>query len=158
MNALARTPILVATGLAMLLLGAGFALVQPALGGTLLDTLHSPEAARDLIADLAPAQNRAHLWTTLLLDTAYPLAYGAFFAGLIWRLGGRRASLLPVAAMMADLFENALQAAALAGWTAPLGAKMVLTPLKFGLLAVSLLVIMGLLVRALASRFGQKRS
>lgn len=154
MSRLAETPILIATGLAMLLIGASFGLVQPALGGTLLDMVITPEAAAALLASMSPAEKTVHLWTTLLLDTAYPLAYGAFFIGLIWRLGGRRLAFLPYAGMVADFLENSAQAAALAGWPDLLGAKIVLTPVKFALLGATLLVILVLIVRAILRRFG----
>ena len=45
--------------------------------------------AREIVAGMTEAQRNAHFWVTVLLDTAYPLAYGGFFAAMALRFFGR---------------------------------------------------------------------
>ena len=118
MSFLARTPVIWTSFVLMLVIGVGFSLFRPMVGGALLDMTSDPEAARTIIATMSDAQRTAHAWVTVLLDTAYPLAY-------------------------VDLTENLVQVLALAGWVDALDAKAWLTPLKFGLffLAAGLAVI-----------------
>ena len=146
MNFLARTPVIWTRFVLMLVIGVGFSLFRPMVGGALLDMTSDPEAARTIIATMSDAQRTAHAWVTVLLDTAYPLAYGAFLGGLALRFFGRfgRYAALPaLGVVIIDLTENLVQVLALAGWVDALDAKAWLTPLKFGLffLAVGLAVI-----------------
>ena len=126
MSFLARTPVIWTSFVLMLVIGVGFSLFRPMVGGALLDMTSDPEAARTIIATMSDAQRTAHAWVTVLLDTAYPLAYGAFLGGLALRFFGRFGRYV-----------------ALAGWVDALDAKAWLTPLKFGLffLAAGLAVI-----------------
>ncbi|RAN33837.1 hypothetical protein [Hyphomonas pacifica] len=133
---LTRTPVLWGSFILFLLIGVGFGIFSGVVGGAYLDTLDGGEASRALIASMTPAQRSAHFWLTVLLDTAYPLAYGALFAGLALRcLGryGRLAALPALAVVVVDLTENMVQALALSGAVDALDAKVWLTPLKFGL-------------------------
>ncbi len=85
----------------------------------------------------------------LVADTFYPIAYGLFFAGLLWRLQpGGKAWHLAVYAVAADYLENAMHAIILASypsfptWAAWVGAAATL--LKWALLLVVVLRVLQL--------------
>ncbi len=161
MRFLARTPVIWISFVAMLLIGAGFGLCRPVVGGAFLDMTSDPDTARNIIAAMTGAQRTAHAWVTVLLNTAYPLAYGGFLGGLALRFFGRfgpYAALPALGVVIVDLTENLVQVLALADWADALDAKAWLTPLKFGLfflaagIAVIALVIGGInLVRKRAA-------
>ncbi|MEO0982389.1 MAG: hypothetical protein AAFX03_07030 [Pseudomonadota bacterium] len=139
LDTLSRTPVLIGSLLAMLAIGAGFYPVGQAIGGELLDMVRTGDAAADRLAELDAGERRIHFWATVLLDSAYPLAYGAFFGGLAARFAGgyRALAVVPIgAAVAADFSENVVQAMALAGQDALLGWKDFLTPAKFSLVMV----------------------
>lgn len=149
LDRLAKTPVIVLSGIAMLFVGFGFGVLGPMVGGVLLDELPTAAAAATRIAELTPEQRDMHFWTTVLLDSAYPLAYGAFAIGLLARLGRewRHWTVIPAAvAVVADFLENTVQAMALAGNDTLLFAKDVLTPAKFGGLLIALALIIGLAI------------
>ncbi len=78
-------------------------------------------------------QKDSHFWMTLLLDYAFPIAYGAFFAGLALQFPGRVGVALAIPALLviiADFAENTVQLVALSGNDAMIFAKEVLTPAK----------------------------
>ena len=87
MSFLAHTPVIWTSFALMLVIGAGFSLCRPMVGGAFLDMTSDPEIARTMIATMSGAQRAAHAWVTVLLDTAYPLVYGAFLGGLIFSGG-----------------------------------------------------------------------
>ena len=142
-------------GLAMLAIGAGFGPIQAQFDGTLLDMITDGESARGFIAWMTPEQRTLHFWTTVLLDTAYPIAYVGFFAGLAARFSGDKAGLAMLPALMTgivDLAENAIQAMALAGGADFLDLKAVLTPLKFGGVMLSAVLALVLVVVGVGRR------
>lgn len=146
---LARTSALAISFGAMVLLGALLRQTGQAIGG-MLDLTLDGASARALLAQLSPWQRDVHAHATMLYDGLYPLAYGAFFAGLAIRLGGRRARWIAVtmlAGMMTDYAENIVQLLALGGLADWLDAKMVLTPLKFALTGVAVIATLVLAVR-----------
>lgn len=151
--ALSRTPAIIGSFVAMMAIGASFGLVTPALGGTMLDMQMNAADARAYLATLDPSQRHLHLFATLVQDTAYPLAYGAFLGAIAARAFGNRFAWPAMLAAASDLVENAAQSAALQGAEAALAAKTVLTPLKFGLFMLAALValagLLTLLVRLL---------
>jgi len=156
LNWLARTPILLTSFTAMLLIGAGFGWFADSFGGTLLDEQMSGAAAQTLLDKLTAEQQDAHFWITVLLDTAYPIAYGAFFIGLLSRLSGdhRSWAIWPSAiGVDCDFAENITQALALSGNTNWLWLKDFLTPLKFGCLIVGVLLIVVFASLAVWRRF-----
>lgn len=147
---LARTSALAISFAAMVLLGALLRQTGSALGG-MLDLTLDGASARALIAQFSPWQRDVHAHATMLYDGLYPLAYGAFFAGLAIRLGGRRArwiALTLLAGMITDYAENIVQLLALGGWADWLDAKTVLTPLKFALIGVAVIATLVLAGRA----------
>ena len=148
---LARTPVLLLAGLAVLVTGAGFGVVQDMAGGDLLDMEFTASGAQAVLAAMDAAQRDAHLWITLILDTLYPLAYGSLLAGLAWRFAGTLRGWLcapAIAGMLVDFVENGVQAIALAGAPGGLALKTLLTPLKFGLIGLAVLIAATLLVIA----------
>jgi hypothetical protein len=121
-----------------------------AIGG-LLDLQLTGAAARELLARYTPYQRDVHAHATLLYDGLYPLAYGAFFAGLAIRTGGARARWVAWAmlgGMAADYAENGVQLLAMTGRIDLLGAKSVLTPVKFALVGVAVAASLVLATKA----------
>ena len=55
------------------------------------------------------AGRRIYIWSSLILDTLFPLAYVTFMAGAAYRWSGRRrwSLILPIGAGAVDLCENA---------------------------------------------------
>ena len=159
---LVRTPVIIGSFILMTLIGLSFAPVQAAIDGPLLDMVWTGEAAQARLAELNAAQRTAHFWGTVLNDTAYPLAYGAFFAGLAGRFAPRpwRVGVMVPAGLtvIADLAENTVQALALAGAADLLALKSILTPVKFGLFAASALLALAFAVIALANWIRGRRA
>jgi hypothetical protein len=113
------------------------------------------DAARSVLGEMSQAQRSAHVQITLFLDTIYPLAYGAVLAGVAWRFGGalRGIAILPaIIGVLVDFAENALQVAALTGSPDWLAGKDIITPLKFGAIALAALIALVLLLAALLRR------
>lgn len=155
-----RLPILTRTSgialsfAAMVLLGGLLRQTEAALGGMLDLTLTGAEA-RALLSGLTPWQRDVHAHATMLYDGLYPLAYGAFFAGLAIRLGGTKArwiALVMLGGMLADYAENIVQLLALSGRADWLDAKTVLTPLKFALTGTAVLATLVLAIAAALAR------
>jgi hypothetical protein len=139
---------------ASLVLMGAFVLARPSTGGTLLDSLITGRAAARRLDAMSLSQKRNHVLITAGLDTLYPLAYGAFLAGVALRFGGG-APLLAIpagAAMIADYCENVVQLLALCGVRGPLPLKTVLTPLKFALVAAAALLAVALFVLSFTQR------
>lgn len=151
---LGRTPVLLASLVAMVALGAALRAAS-AYAGPLLDFVYSGDAAAAQIAGMTAAQRSAHAWATGVLDTLYPLAYGGLFAGLAARFGGTWRGLAPLpmlAGIVFDYAENAVQVAALNGVSGVIAAKSVLTPVKFGLVYAGIAIGLGALLIAGARR------
>ena len=157
----ARTPVLVGTFILMLAVVAGFVQAQGLLNSTLLDMDMSGPVAQQHLSELSADQRNIHFWTTLILDTLYPIAYGGFFGGLAVRFGGKRATLAALPMMLGvlcDFIENVTQMLALKGFDGLLVAKTVLTPLKFGLVYLGILIALALVLAALVRRLFRPRA
>lgn len=153
-SSLTRTSVLCLSFAAMILLGALLRQTGEAIGG-MLDLQLTGTAARALLARLSPYQQALHAHATLVYDGLYPLAYGAFFAGLATRLGGRSARWVAwtmLAGMVADYTENTIQLLALGGTADWLDAKTVITPVKFALTGLAIVATLVLAGRAGLSR------
>jgi len=150
---LTSVPVIISSFVLMVLIGLSFAPVQALIDGKLLDMIATGEAARVRLGEMTAVQKTAHFWASVLNDTAYPIAYGAFFAGLAGRFAPARFRswvMLPaLVTAIVDLGENTVQALALSGGADLLGLKTVLTPLKFGLFAFAALLALGLSLLAL---------
>ena len=161
MSFLARTPVIWTSFALMLVIGAGFSLCRPMVGGAFLDMTSDPEIARTMIATMSGAQRAAHAWVTVLLDTAYPLVYGAFLGGLALRFFGqfgKYAALPALGVVIVDLTENLVQVLALADWVDALDAKAWLTPLKFGLFFLAAGIAIIALVIGLVNLIRRRRA
>ena len=62
MSFLAHTPVIWTSFALMLVIGAGFSLCRPMVGGAFLDMTSDPEIARTMIATMSGAQRAAHAW------------------------------------------------------------------------------------------------
>lgn len=151
---LSRTPVLIASFLATVLVMLSFGPVREAAGKPLLDFLMSGAAANDRLAAMTYEAKTAHFWGTVLNDTAYPLTYGALFAGLAFRFGAPKLiyGLPALSGVLLDLAENAIQALALSDTANLLILKTVLTPLKFAMVAAAAGLALVLMLRALLQK------
>lgn len=136
MSFITRTPVLWALFILMGVISVGFGALAPAVGGQFLDMVSVPEDTRAVYDAMTPSEQSLHFWITVLLDTAYPLSFGLFFAGMAWRFFGKWgpfAAIPAFAVLVVDLTENTLQAITLSGAADVLGPKEWITPLKFNL-------------------------
>ena len=139
----------------MLLCGLGFGIFADSYGGVLMDLAMDEEGALATLAGLTPEQKNSHFWVTVLLDSAYPLCYGAFFVGAIARLAGKHRvwAIWPnLIGVDCDYAENIVQAMALSGNTDWLWLKDFVAPVKMAALAIGVLFIIGFGIRALLNR------
>ncbi|MEZ5953166.1 MAG: hypothetical protein R3C13_02570 [Hyphomonas sp.] len=162
MKWLTRTPTLIALFILQALIFLGFGPFADGVGGTFLDTLMNGEESRAAMAAMSDSQRWTHFWVTVLLDTLFPIAYGAFFVGMALRFFGKLGKLaaLPAfAAAIVDLTENTVQALALSGAADVLDAKDWLTPLKFGLFGLAgVIAVLGFLIGVAHMFTNQKAS
>jgi len=115
--------------------------------GPILDTLLTGNDARSRLAEMTVSEINRHLIGTLTIDMLFPVAYGIFFAGLLFRLvSSWRISLeiLPLIGALFDIMENMVQAIAMVGVVDLLNAKIFLTVPKFVffILSASLMTIL----------------
>ena len=158
---LKRTPVIWTLFVLMIVIGAGFGVFSKAVGGTFLDMTASAVQAREILAGMTAEQRDVHFWVTVLLDTAYPLAYGGFLAGMALRFFGSfgKAAAVPAfATIIVDLTENTVQALALKGSADVLDAKEWLTPLKFGLFFLAAAIAFVALIIAIVNLFRRKQA
>ena len=102
-------------------------------GISFIDAISDPSAVRLAIADMTPDQRVVHAWITATLDVAYPLAYGALFAGSAYAFFERFGRYLAIGLLVVvptDLLEGVVQVLALTETADLIDAKVVLTPLK----------------------------
>ncbi|MEM1367637.1 MAG: hypothetical protein AAGG02_06360 [Cyanobacteria bacterium P01_H01_bin.15] len=110
---------------------------------SLLDFIWNPSEARELIAHLDPTQRQAHIWITENLDVILPLSYGVLFAGSVWRFYPLNRAYFAVPALLAvgaDLIEGRIQILALKGTTDLLNLKQFITPFKFGMVLLAIII------------------
>lgn len=147
---LSRTSTIWISGLLFLGLTIAFGIVIRIYDLHIIDEIADPDAVRAVIASMTPEQRSAHFYMTLILDMPYPLAYGAFYAGLALRFFGKAGAWLALPAFVcipADLVENTVQLVVLAGHEKWLWLKAFMTPLKLvTFIAASLVAIAALLV------------
>jgi len=143
MSLVTRTPVLWTLFVLMIAITFAFAVLAPMVGGQFLDMASTPADTRALFDAMSPGQKTAHFWITALLDTAYPLCFGLFFAGMAWRFFGKWGPFAAVpgfAVLIVDLTENTLQAITLSGAAYVLDAKEWVTPLKMNLFYAAALI------------------
>ncbi len=156
---LRKTPVIWTLFVLMIVSGAGFGYFNNDVGGVYLDTSSSTVQSREIIAAMTDQQRDRHFWVTTTLDTAFPLAYGGFFAAMALRyfdgLGGAIA-MPALATIIVDLAENTVQALALSRTVDLLGTKEWLTPLKYGLFFLSAAIAFAALMIAIINLLRRK--
>lgn len=126
-----------------LALTAAFRIISEHWNMTFLDAIISPEQARAHLSNLSAEQVRVHIWTTAVVDVLYPIFYGGLFAGVAlssFRHFGLFLALPSFLVIPVDIAEGLVQIYALLGIGDWLAAKLVLTPLKFGLFFMGLAI------------------
>ncbi|MCH9750602.1 MAG: hypothetical protein K0U61_00135 [Alphaproteobacteria bacterium] len=122
----------------------------------IIDEISDPDQIRAVVAAMTPEQMSAHWWMTLSLDYFYPLAYGAFFAGLALRYFGAAGLWIIVPSMIvvpADIIENTVQLFILSGDQSLIGVKVFATPIKLVSFIVAGLIALIALIYAVYRRF-----
>jgi len=139
----------------MVLCSIGFLVFAKAVGGQFLDLATNEAGALATLANMTAEQKTNHFWVTVLLDSAYPLCYGAFYVGAIARLAGKHRvwAIWPnLIGIDCDYAENIVEAIALSGNPDWLWLKDFVSPVKMAALAIGLLFIIGFGARALLAR------
>ena len=140
---LASTPVIWLTFIAMVLMTIGFAVIMQVWDFTVIDEMYNAEDIRTHIAQMTPLQRTVHVWTTAVLDVAYPFAYAGFFIGVALRFFGKAGPWLAIPSMLViptDLFEGFAQVNLLLGNMEYLPVKPWVTPLKLVLFLAGLVV------------------
>ena len=143
MSLITRTPVLWALFMLTVVLTLAFGLFAPMVGGQFLDMLSAPADASAAFNAMTAEQKSTHFWITVLMDTAYPLCFGLFFAGMAWRFFGKFGPLAAIpgfAVLIVDLTENTLQAITLSGAAYVLEPKEWISPLKMNLFYLAALI------------------
>jgi hypothetical protein len=140
-----RAPVLIGSGVLVVILGACFLPVMMVAGAPMLDLIADPEQGRARLAAMPDGARLIHLIATATLDTLYPATLVTFFGGLAARFQKGWGAMIVLPALAAgalDLIENALQIVMLAGGPDLFTVKAAVTPLKFQayLLAASVAV------------------
>lgn len=150
MKFLTRTPVIWSLGLATVALTVAFGFWIRAYDLHILDRISSADEIKAVVAAMSDVQKTSHWWMTLVLDYAYPLAYGGFFAGLALRGFGKLGVLAAIPAficIVADIIENTAQLMILKGMESPIAIKTVMTPLKvWTFLIAAVIALVALLV------------
>ena len=127
-----------------ILITLAFLVIGSILRLTFLDTISDPSEVRLALASMPPNHRVFHVWITLTLDVLYPLSYGALFVGLTFRFYMSYGRLLAAPFFVlvpADLLEGVVQVLALTDMADFIGAKAILTPLKYGLVVYGVITI-----------------
>jgi len=143
MSLITRTPVLWTLFVLTVVIFLVFGALAPIVGGQFLDMVSAPAETRAVFEAMTPGERTAHLWVTVLLDTAFPLSFGLLFAGMAWRFFGkfgRFAAIPGFAVLIVDLTENTLQAITLSGAAYLLEPKEWVSPLKMNLFYLAALI------------------
>jgi hypothetical protein len=161
MNFITRTPVLWALFVLMVVLTLAFGALAPMVGGQFLDMASQPADTRAVFDAMTPGERNAHFWITVLMDTAYPLSFGLFFAGMAWRFFGKWGPVAAIpgfAVLIVDLTENTLQALTLSGAAYVLEPKAWISPLKMNLFYLAALIALVALGIAVFRRVTKKKA
>lgn len=129
-----------------------FGVVMALWDFAIIDEMSDPEKIRRHIAEMSHGQRVAHAWMTATLDVAYPLTYGALFAGLALRAFSPSFAIPAIAVIPTDLTEGLVQILVLLGDDNLLWLKAYITPLKIILFIVAMIIAIGALVIELIRR------
>ena len=156
---LANGKTIVWSGLAFVGLTIAFGIWIQNYDLNIIDEISDPEQIKAVVAAMTPEQRSAHWWMTLSLDYFYPLAYGAFFAGLALRYFGAAGLWLVIPSMIvvpADIIENTVQLFILSGDHSLIGVKAIATPIKLVSFIVAALIALIALIFAVYRRFASE--
>lgn len=156
---LANGKTIVWSGLAFVGLTIAFGIWIQRYDLNIIDEISDPEQIKAVVAAMTPEQRSAHWWMTLSLDYFYPLAYGAFFAGLALRYFGAAGIWLAIPSMIvvpADIIENTVQLVILSGDHSLIGVKAIATPIKLVSFIVAALIALIALIFAVYRRFASE--
>ena len=117
-----------------------FGLVMAIWDFGIIDEMSDPEKIQRHIDNMSQSQRMTHAWMTGTLDVAYPLTYGALFAGLSLRAFRPSFAIPAFAVIPTDLSEGVVQILLLTGNDQLLWLKAYITPLKFALIIIALLI------------------
>ena len=143
MSFITRTPILWTLFVLTVVIFVVFGVLAPMVGGQLLDMVTKREDTRAVFDAMTSSERTVHFWITVLLDTAFPLSFGLFFAGMAWRFFGKLgpyAAIPGFVVLIVDLTENTLQAITLSGAAYVLEPKEWVSPLKMNLFYLAALI------------------
>ncbi len=143
MSFITRTPVLWTLFVLTVVIFVVFGALAPMVGGQFLDMVSKPEDTRAVFDAMTSSERTVHFWITVLLDTAFPLSFGLFFAGMAWRFFGKLgpfAAIPGFVVLIVDLTENTLQAITLSGAAYVLEPKEWVTPLKTNLFLLAALI------------------
>ena len=143
MSFITRTPILWTLFVLTVVIFVVFGVLAPMVGGQFLDMVSKPEDTRAVFDAMTSSERTVHFWITVLLDTAFPLSFGLFFAGMAWRFFGKLgpyAAIPGFVVLIVDLTENTLQAITLSGAAYVLEPKEWVSPLKMNLFYLAALI------------------
>ncbi len=143
MSFITRTPVLWTLFVLTVVIFVVFGALAPMVGGQFLDMVSKPEDTRAVFDAMTSSERTVHFWITVLLDTAFPLSFGLFFAGMAWRFFGKLgpfAAIPGFVVLIVDLTENTLQAITLSGAAYVLEPKEWVSPLKMNLFYLAALI------------------
>lgn len=119
---------------------AGFGVIMHLYDFVIIDEMSDPEAVRHHVEEMTGLQRSVHAWMTATLDVAYPLTYGALFAGLTIRVLKPVFAIPAIAVIPTDLVEGFVQVLALNGNYELLWLKAFVTPAKLILFGVAIVI------------------
>lgn len=124
----------------------GFGIIMRIWDFGIIDEMSDPEKIRNHISEMSELQRAVHAWMTATLDVAYPLTYGALFAGLSLRALSPLYAVPAIAVIPVDLIEGLVQVLALLGAYDALWLKAYVTPAKLILFVAAMVIALVALV------------
>ncbi|MEO0449593.1 MAG: hypothetical protein AAFZ74_04625 [Pseudomonadota bacterium] len=155
---LTKTPVLWLLFGGFVLQSVCFGVIMAIWDFTVIDEMSDPEKVRGHIAAMSETQRHVHAWTTATLDVAYPLTYGALFAGLALTRFPSIWAAPAIAVIPVDLAEGVVQVMALLGNDQLIELKAILTPLKLVLFGIAAFIALAAFLLAVRSRLTSKPS
>jgi len=120
----------------------------------IIDELYRADEISAHVAAMTRVQRRVHMVMTATLDVAYPLSYGALFAGVSWKAFPHWPVLaLPILLCIpVDVFEGLAQLFILSGSDPWIAVKTIVTPIKLVLFAAGALIAVASALRLFLQR------
>jgi len=129
-------------------------------GFIIIDEIYQPEVLQAHLDEMSDKQKSVHAIMTGTLDVAYPFAYGVFFMGMSLRFLGKWGPWLALPALLCipvDLIEGVIQILLLNGNESLIGAKAIVTQLKYILFLAALAISLVALGIAIKKRFSSNK-